>query len=289
MREVERLRSEVQSTVGGDPWYGPSVLSVLQGVDAAAAAARPIPGAHSVWELVLHMTAWARETARRLGGGSFGNPVEGDWPPVVGTDSIAWEKSLAELRRAHDELSRTFVDLQDGDLGRLVGGTQTDALGEPVTLHRTMIGILQHDAYHTGQVALLKKLLPAPATSDPRLGPIGQIAVPVGNLERAIAFYRDVLGMRFLFQAPPGLGFFDCAGVRLMLDAPLKAQAESYSSVIYYKVLDLKAAFEALSARGVHFEAKPHRIAKLADHELWMAFFRDPDRNLLALMSEVPV
>ena len=119
------------------------------------------------------------------------------------------------------------------------------------------------------------------------LGPIGQIAVPVSDIDRAVAFYRDTLGMRFLFQAPPGLGFFDCAGVRLMLDAPAKAQAEHYSSIIYYKVADLQAAFETLSARGVIFEAKPHLVARLPDHELWMAFFRDPDANLLALMSEV--
>jgi methylmalonyl-CoA/ethylmalonyl-CoA epimerase len=116
---------------------------------------------------------------------------------------------------------------------------------------------------------------------------IGQIAVPVSDVERAIAFYRDTLGMRFLFKAPPGLGFFDCAGVRLLLDAPAKAQGNNYSSVIYYKVPDLQSAFEALSARGVVFEAKPRVIAKLPDHELWMAFFRDPDENLLALMTEV--
>src|SRR5262245_38453532 len=116
------------------------------------------------------------------------------------------------------------------------------------------------------------------------LAQIGQIAVPVRDIDRAIAFYRDVLGMRFLSQAPPGLGFFDCAGVRLMLDAPAKSQAESYSSVIYYKVSDLQAAFETLSGRGVVFEAKPHLIARLPDHELWMAFFRDPAENLLALM-----
>ena len=116
---------------------------------------------------------------------------------------------------------------------------------------------------------------------------IGQIAVPVGDIERAIAFYRDTLGMRFLFQAPPGLAFFDCAGVRLMLDAPAKAQSGNYSSIIYYKVPDLHAAFAALSARGVVFEAEPHLIAKMPDHELWMAFFRDPDGNLLALMSEI--
>jgi methylmalonyl-CoA/ethylmalonyl-CoA epimerase len=118
------------------------------------------------------------------------------------------------------------------------------------------------------------------------LGPIVQIAVPVRDVERAIAFYRDTLGMTFLFKAPPGLGFFDCAGVRLMLDGPAAAQAGN-ASVLYYRVPDLQAAFETLSGRGVSFEAKPHLIARLPDHELWMAFFRDPDGNLLALMSEV--
>ena len=118
------------------------------------------------------------------------------------------------------------------------------------------------------------------------LGKIGQIAVPVTDIDRAVAFYRDVLGMKFLFQAPPGLGFFDCGGVRLMLDAPARDQA-GQGGVIYYQVPDLQAAFETLTDRGVVFEAKPHLIARMPDHELWMAFFRDPDRNLLALMSEV--
>lgn len=115
---------------------------------------------------------------------------------------------------------------------------------------------------------------------------IGQIAVPVRDLDRAVRFYRDTLGMRFLFQAPPGLGFFDCAGIRLMLDAPAKAQAGN-SSVIYYRVSDLRLAYETLSARGVVFEQEPHQIAEMPDHDLWMAFFRDPDSNLLALMAEV--
>jgi methylmalonyl-CoA/ethylmalonyl-CoA epimerase len=125
-------------------------------------------------------------------------------------------------------------------------------------------------------------------TPFPGLAEIGQIAVPVADVDRAIAFYRDVLGMRFLFKAPPGLGFFDCAGVRLLLDAPAKqAQPSAGCSVIYYKVADIEGTFATLSGRGVIFEGKPHLIAKLPDHDLWMAFFRDPDGNLLALMSEV--
>ncbi len=116
---------------------------------------------------------------------------------------------------------------------------------------------------------------------------IGQIAVPVSDIDRAIAFYRDVLGLRFLFKAPPGLGFFDCGEVRLLLDAPAKKPDKNYSSIIYYKVADLQVAFSTLSARGVAFEQPPELVAKMPDHELWMAFFRDPDDNLLALMSEV--
>jgi methylmalonyl-CoA/ethylmalonyl-CoA epimerase len=122
--------------------------------------------------------------------------------------------------------------------------------------------------------------------STVHLSQIGQIAMPVRDVEKAIAFYRDVLGMRFLFKAPPGLGFFDCAGVRLMLDGPAAAQA-GRGSVLYYKVEDIEDAFATLAGRGVAFEGKPHLIAKMPDHELWMAFFRDPDQNLLALMSEV--
>jgi methylmalonyl-CoA/ethylmalonyl-CoA epimerase len=126
------------------------------------------------------------------------------------------------------------------------------------------------------------------ATSTFGLGMIGQIAVPVSDIDRAVAFYRDALGMRFLFQAPPGLGFFDCAGVRLMLDAPAWNQGASHASIIYYRVSDLNAAFETLSSRGVVFTHKPYLLAKLPDHELWMAFLRDPDHNVLALMSERP-
>ncbi len=117
------------------------------------------------------------------------------------------------------------------------------------------------------------------------LGRIGQIALTVTDVGRAVQFYRDSLGMRLLFQVP-NMAFFDCEGIRLMLSIPEKA-AEGSSSVIYYKVADIQRAFETLTSRGVAFEGDPHLIAKLPDHDLWMAFFRDPDRNLLALMSEV--
>ena len=117
------------------------------------------------------------------------------------------------------------------------------------------------------------------------LNRIGQIAVPVTDIERAVAFYRDTLGMTLLFQAPPGLAFFDVGGVRLMLDTSAPGNA-GHASVIYYRVADLEQAHAQLLERNVTFEAAPHLVAKLPDHELWMAFLRDPDGNLLALMSE---
>src|SRR5512143_2128190 len=99
---------------------------------------------------------------------------------------------------------------------------------------------------------------------------IGQIAVPVKDIEAAVRFYRDILGMKFLFQAPPGLGFFDCNGVRLMLDAPAKASdKDARSSTIYFKVADLKAAFEKLTDLGVKFIEAPNLVAHMPDHDLW--------------------
>ena len=118
-----------------------------------------------------------------------------------------------------------------------------------------------------------------------RLSQIGQIALTVRDLDRAVAFYRDTLGLPFLFQVP-NLAFFDCGGIRLML-SPGENPAETFSSVLYYKVQDIQQAHQALMARGANFDQPPHLIAKMPDHELWMAFFRDPDRNLLAIMSEV--
>jgi methylmalonyl-CoA/ethylmalonyl-CoA epimerase len=122
--------------------------------------------------------------------------------------------------------------------------------------------------------------------SAARLSTIGQIAMPVKDLARAIAFYRDRLGMRFLFQAPPALAFFDCDGVRLMLDVPEDNEFARHGSVLYFKVADIAAAYRDMTTAGVTFRGEPHLIAKLPDHELWMAFFDDSEGNTLALMHE---
>ena len=117
---------------------------------------------------------------------------------------------------------------------------------------------------------------------------IGQIAIVARDVARATRFYRDTLGMRLLFEAPPGLAFFDCGGVRLMLSPPEGPETAAASSILYYAVPDIHRAYDTLAARGVQFEDAPHVVAALADRDLWMVFLRDSERNLLALMSEVP-
>ena len=115
---------------------------------------------------------------------------------------------------------------------------------------------------------------------------IGQIALTVQDLEEAIRFYRDTLGLPFLFQAPR-LAFFNCDGIRLMLALPEQEGKVTSSSVIYFRVGDIRQNHEKLTQSGISFEQAPHLVARLADHDLWLASFRDASGNLLALMSEV--
>jgi catechol 2,3-dioxygenase-like lactoylglutathione lyase family enzyme len=115
---------------------------------------------------------------------------------------------------------------------------------------------------------------------------VAQIAIPVHDVERAIAFYRDVLGLEFLFDAGP-LAFLMCGEVRIMLTKPELPEFDHPSSIVYFRVDDIHAARAELVERGAPFDDEPHLIARMPDHELWMTFFRDPDRNLHGLMAEV--
>jgi predicted enzyme related to lactoylglutathione lyase len=119
------------------------------------------------------------------------------------------------------------------------------------------------------------------------LSQIGQIAITVSDVAQATAFYRDVLGLKFLFAAGPNLAFFDAAGVRLMLTTPQGHGEPGKNSVLYFKVADLTATHAALVARGAANECAPQLAAQMPDHDLWIGFVRDPDRNLIGLMSEV--
>ena len=124
------------------------------------------------------------------------------------------------------------------------------------------------------------------ADSGLEIQSIGQIAIVVHDLPKAVEFYRDKLGLHFLYEFP-GLAFFDCGGVRIMLSFPENAEFDHPASILYYKVADIQAAWRVLEARGVKLEDEPHVIARMPDHDLWICAIRDPENNLVELMSEV--
>jgi methylmalonyl-CoA/ethylmalonyl-CoA epimerase len=119
------------------------------------------------------------------------------------------------------------------------------------------------------------------------LAEIEQIALPVEDVDRALAFYRSKLGMKFLFRAGD-LVFFDCAGVRLMLSPPEDGETARRASTIYFKVQDIHQAYRKLTEQGVVFDDAPHFIANMGDYEIWMAFFHDTEQNMLAISGEIP-
>jgi predicted enzyme related to lactoylglutathione lyase len=126
------------------------------------------------------------------------------------------------------------------------------------------------------------------STANPiALSEIGQIAITVGDVAKATAFYRDVLGLKFLFSAGPNLAFLSAGSVRIMLSLPEGAGAVGKNSILYFKVADIASAHAAIVARGAVPASKPHVVARMPDHDLWLSDVRDPEGNVVALMSEV--
>ena len=126
------------------------------------------------------------------------------------------------------------------------------------------------------------------AASQLSLSRIEQIALNAHDIDRAVAFYRDKLGMKHLFSVPPNLAFFDCDGIRLMLSLPPKPEFDHPGSIIYFNVADIHEAHATLSDRGVNFEEAPSFVADMGTYDLWLAAFRDSENNLLALMGHIP-
>ena len=155
--DLEALRRDLHAAYDGDPWHGPSITGVLNGVTAEAAAQRPIPGAHTIWELVLHMAVWTREVASRAGGADAKNPPE-DWPAArFGGGQAAWQAAQDELAAAQKELESVVAALGPDDLLRVVGDQRDPALGTGLPVGTVIRGLLQHHAYHQGQISLLKR------------------------------------------------------------------------------------------------------------------------------------
>lgn len=162
MSSIAFLREQLRKGFSDDPWHGPATAALLEDVTAEEAAAHPVPGAHSIWEIVLHMTAWHHEVCRRLGGREPDMPEEGDWPEIRETSEAAWQRDRARLETSLTELLDALSSLQEEDLERMGGSIaerRNPALGTGVT-HRAMVnGVVQHNAYHSGQIALLRKAL----------------------------------------------------------------------------------------------------------------------------------
>ena len=151
--------AQLRAAQNGDPWYGSPRTRFLEGLSAAQAAARPIAGGPSIWALVLHMTSWTREATRRLEGGEPAEPAEGDWPPVGEESEAEWDAARAGLAAAHARLLAVAAALSPEALAASVGQSRDPALGTGVTRGEMLVGLAQHDAYHTGQIALLRRLV----------------------------------------------------------------------------------------------------------------------------------
>jgi uncharacterized damage-inducible protein DinB len=158
-RESDRLIDELTRAIDGDPWHGDALFSILRGVSARTAAATLPNQAHSIWEILRHITAWTGEVTRRLDGNPPGLPPEGDWPPPAGRDDADWASDLGALVDAHRALLRKVSTLSDTDLHAPPPHDRNRPAGSGVTRYVMLHGLAQHHAYHAGQIALLKKIL----------------------------------------------------------------------------------------------------------------------------------
>jgi len=146
------IQDNLRCSFEGDAWHGPAVMEILKGVSAKQAAARPIPNAHSIWELVLHVTTWQSVVVRRLKGEAYNPSPAEDYPPISDKSAAAWKRALATLRRTHAELTAAVNRLPESRLSEIVPGAK-------YTIEFMLEGVIQHDLYHVGQMALLKKAL----------------------------------------------------------------------------------------------------------------------------------
>ena len=161
MSEVARIGSQLKRASEGGAWHGPALLELLAGVTAAQAAARPVEGAHSIWELAVHVEAWERVALRRLGGDRaqiYDTPE--DWSKIDAGDEGAWREALNRLAATNAELRAAVLKLEDAQLDEPI-------LAEMSSRYVTLHGVVQHTLYHAGQIALLKKALGLATNYEP--------------------------------------------------------------------------------------------------------------------------
>ncbi len=157
------LLAQYQATHRGEPWYGSSRAQLLRGITAEQAAQTPISGLPSIWAVVLHMTAWTEEVQRRLEGASPGTPVRSDWPAIGRTDDrvteAAWRSAQSMLTKAHNSLVAAIAAAPGHTLARRVADLSHDTSTSTLTVAQMLLGLVQHDAYHLGQIATLRRLV----------------------------------------------------------------------------------------------------------------------------------
>jgi uncharacterized damage-inducible protein DinB len=161
MSEISRIIDELEREYDGDPWHGSPLVAILDGVGASQASAKPVANAHSIWELVLHVTAWKNEVRLRLSGAPAGDPKEGDWPEVGEPSPERWHTALERLRRAQRDLLADVQSLPESKLFAPTNDPRDRKTGAGVSYYVLLHGAVQHDVYHAGQIALLKKGLTA--------------------------------------------------------------------------------------------------------------------------------
>ena len=159
MSEIARIIDQLEREHAGDPWHGSPLMSLLEGVTAAEASRRVAPGAHSIWELVLHVTGWRNEVRRRLSGAPAAEPEEGDWPAVGEPSEARWREALAALDAAHRALVAAVAKMPEATLHQPSNDPRDRPLGGGVSYYALLHGLVQHDVYHGGQVGLIKKVL----------------------------------------------------------------------------------------------------------------------------------
>jgi len=153
MAETARLADQIRRAFEGDAWHGDSLLELLQGVDAKTAAAHPIKAAHSIWELLLHIAAWDGAALARIGGTAIELTDKQNFPPVQDASEPAWRKAIEHAKQTHDDLVKAVAAFPDSRLNEQVPGKKESYYN----FFYLFAGIVQHELYHAGQIALLKK------------------------------------------------------------------------------------------------------------------------------------
>jgi uncharacterized damage-inducible protein DinB len=154
---MQLITDELNQAMVGDAWHGDSIAALLKNVTSDQARTRPVASAHTIWELVRHMTAWTQEVTRRLAGEPAAEPQLGDWPAPSGQDDAAWSTDVADLLTAHKGLVAAVAPMTPSQLASPMNDQRDAALGTGVSLEVMLHGLAQHHAYHGGQIALLKK------------------------------------------------------------------------------------------------------------------------------------